>query len=153
MMNIRNLVALYITIIMLPLCITVLAFCGNMRFNYDDVSEEIVLNELRETLLFSYDMEVSDYSLSFTYKEKGYELSLVNDKLLLQPGTQIIVYGVDDISFYVDNGCVYLRYSKEGKDYEKVLCKEERLYIDDFSHCDDERDSTDLGDEQLYSDG
>lgn len=133
---IRNLIGLIITITMLPICIEAFTFISKIPFDYNEINDEIALEQLREQLLISYDMEISSDELDFIYKNKQFSLSLVNRKLLLQPGTQMYLNDVDSLYFDVKNGCIYVCYEKGNKQYERVLCKQERFHIDDFSDCD-----------------
>lgn len=141
---IRNLIGLIITITMLPVCIEAFMFGSRIPFDYDEINDEIALEQLREQLLISYDMNISSDQLNFVYKNKNFTLSLVNGKLLLQPGTQMYLNDVENLYFDSRDGCIYVCYEKGNKQFERVLCKQERFYIDDFSDCDvlvDEPDS------------
>lgn len=133
---IRNLIGLIITITMLPLCVLAFKFTANIKFDYNQINDEIALCQLRENLLISYDMNVSSDELNFRYKNKDYKLSLINNKLVLQPGTQIFLNDVDNLYFNNRNGCIYVCYEKENKYYERVIANKEGFYIDDFSGCD-----------------
>ena len=142
---IRNLIGLIIIITMLPICTQAFMYVSNITFNYNEINDEIALMQLREQLLIAYDMDFSDYELNFLYKNKNFKLSKVNNKLLLQPGSQIYLNDIDELRFVNKNGCIYVEYQRQGKEYEKVICKQEGLYIDDFSSCDvcsDERCSS-----------
>ena len=142
---IRNLIGLIIIITMLPICTHAFMYVSNITFNYNEINDEIALMQLREQLLIAYDMDFSDYELNFLYKNKNFKLSKVNNKLLLQPGSQIYLNDIDELRFVNKNGCIYVEYQRQGKEYEKVICKQEGLYIDDFSSCDvcsDERCSS-----------
>ena len=133
---IRNLLGLIITITLLPICIQAFIYVSNIDFDYNEINDEISLFQLREQLLITYDMDVYDDELDFIYKDKDYKLSLVNGKLILQPGTQIYLNDIDDLCFSIKNDCVFINYSRGNKKYERILCKQERFYIDDFSDCD-----------------
>lgn len=133
---IRNLIGLIITIILLPICVEAFIYTSNIPFDYEQINDEIALNQLRQNLLIAYDMDVDSNKVSFTYKNKDFHLSLVNGNLLLQPGTQIYLSDIDDLYFEVKNGCVYVCYERNNKQYERIICKQERIYIDDFSACD-----------------
>lgn len=141
---IRNLIGMIITVTMLPICITSFIYTSNIKFDYNEINDELALSQLREELLIAYDMDVSSSNINFRYKNKNFKLSYVNGKLLLQPGTQIYLNNIDSLYFRKKNGCVYVCYRKGSKEYERILCKEEGLYINDFSDCDvlfDECDS------------
>lgn len=133
---IRNLIGLIITITMLPICITAFNYASNLEFDYNEINDEIALMQLRENLLITYDMDVDDKQLTFRYKNKIFTLGLVNNKLLLQPGTQIYLNDIDDLYFETKNDCIYVVYERNNNRYERVLCNKQGLYLDDFSDCD-----------------
>lgn len=142
---IRNLAALFIVVSILPITILAYRFTGNIPFDYTEISDELCLSQLREILLISYDLEYSYDSLNFIYQNKEFRLSEVNEKLILQPGTQIYLTNYDDMHFERKDGCIYVCYSRKGQDYERVLCRESGIHIDAFSDCavwDDESDSS-----------
>ena len=133
---IRNILGLIITITLLPICIQAFIYTSNISFDYNEVNDELALFQLREQLLIAYDMKVNTDEMNFVYKNKDYKLSLVNEKLILQPGTQIYLNDVDDLFFENRNGCIYVCYTRKNKQYERIICKQEGIYIDDFSSCD-----------------
>lgn len=133
---IRNLIGLIITITLLPICTKAFIYTSNIPFEYNEINDEIALYQLREQLIIAYDMNVSSDSLNFTYKNKAFSLSLVNNKLLLQPGTQIYLNDIDSLHFDVRNNCIYVCYERNNKQYERIIGKQEWFYIDDFSACD-----------------
>lgn len=133
---IRNIIGLIITITLLPICIQAFIYTSNISFEYNEINDEISLSQLREQLLIAYDMDVSGDSISFIYKNKHFTLSLVNNKLLLQPGTQIYLNNVDNLYFDIKNNCIYVCYERKNKQYERIIGKQEWFYIDDFSACD-----------------
>ena len=149
MSSLRNLIALYISVILLPIALLIFIYSSNLDIDYGLLSDEIALNELREVMLISYDLKISDKRLEFLYQGEDYSLSLVNGKLLLQPGTLIYLNDIDDLYFYINNNSIYIKYLRKGKEYERNLLKKESFYIDDFSNCDDELPDDDNSDEQL----
>lgn len=149
MSSLRNLIALYISVILLPIALLIFIYSSNLDIDYGLLSDEIALNELREVMLLSYNLKISDKRLEFLYQGEEYSLSLVNEKLLLQPGTLIYLNDIDDLNFYINNNSIYIKYLRKGKEYERNIFKKESFYIDDFSNCDDELFDDDNSDEQL----
>jgi hypothetical protein len=142
---IRTLLGLIITCTMLPITVQAFRFTSNIKFEYNEINDEIALMQLREILLIAYDMNIYSDELNFRYKNKDFSLSLVNNKLLLQPGTQIFLNDVDNIVFKTKNDFIYIEYERNNETYERLIGKQEGLYIDDFSNCDvsdDERDNS-----------
>lgn len=144
---IRNLIGLIITITLLPICIQAFIYTSSIPFDYDEINDEIALSQLREQLLIAYDMDISGNRLDFVYKNKDFKLSFVNGSLYLQPGSQMYLHDINNLNFDVRNGCVYICYERKNKNYEKVICKQEGLYIDNFSACDVLNDECDISEE------
>lgn len=144
---IRNLIGLIITITMLPICIQAFIYTSNIEFDYNQISDELALAQLREQLLIAYDMTINANEINFIYKNKDFKLSLVNRKLILQPGTQIYLNDLDNLYFDLRGEKVFVCYEKDNKKYERVICKQEGLYIDNFSNCN-VFDDVDYSDEE-----
>ena len=144
---IRNLIGLIITITMLPICISAFRYTSDITFEYNEISDELAIYQLRQQLLIAYDMQCNKDELSFIYKNKQYRLSLVNNKLILQPGTQIYLNDIDYLYFDYRGETIYVVYERDNKKYERAICKKEGIYIDDFSNCDVFIDD-DSGDEE-----
>lgn len=144
---IRNLVGLIIAVLMLPICVESFSYVINYDCDYDKTNDEIALSQLREQLLFAYDIKVYSDEMDFIYQGKDYRLSNVNGKMILQPGTQIYINNIDNLLFNEKNGCIYVTYERDNKEYERILSKKQGLYIDDFSYCDVDNDEPDSDEE------
>lgn len=142
-MGTRNLIALYITVLLLPLTLLAYRYVGNISFDYYEVNDEIALTQLRENLLFIYDLNYDRYTLNFRYKGDNYSLLLINNKLILKPGTQIYLMDIDDLYFTDEGGFIYINYERGNKKYKRILCGTKGLYLDDFSDCPYEYDESD----------
>ena len=133
---IRNLVGLIITAALLPLFLLAFRYVTEIGFDYNQINDEIAISQLREQMLISYDLKFSRNMLAFRYKNDDFRLSEVNGMLLLQPGTQIYLNDVEGLYFEKRNGCIYVVYERDGKEYEQVIVSEKGIYIDAFSLCD-----------------
>ncbi len=123
---------LAVALIVLPILLITFHFVADLPFFYHELSGNIAISQLRKTLLLAYDIELSDHSLSFRYQGKGNSLYLVNNHLILTPGTQIIYEDVDDVYFYEADGAIYMEVLK-GQEYEKFcLSSKDRFYRDAF---------------------
>ncbi len=149
---IRILCGLLIVLNLLPLGMTAMGFVSKIAFDYNEVNDEIALCQLREDLLISYDMEYSRDVLRFTYEGKSFRLSQVNRMLVLQPGTQIFLYDIDDLHFEKRGTMIYVLYRRKGKEYERILATE-GLYLSDFSDCPVIDDEYRDGESGLYQEG
>ena len=129
----RTLIALLITLTILPLLISIFSFVANIKLNYNLLNNELALIDLRRKLLIAYDLNVNDNSLEFKNNGETNYLYYVNDKLILSPGTQIYLNDVKDVYFNKENGVIYLNYiTNDNEEYKSVVGKEKGFYIDDF---------------------
>lgn len=143
----RNLIALLITLTMLPLAISTFSFVGKYEFNYNLINNEMALMDLRRVMLIAYDISVSEYEVNFVYHNDNYSLRYVNNKLLLQPGSQIYLNGIISARFYTNNNSIYVEYVDEnGKEYQRNIGKEKGIYINDFLDSNDGNNNTDNDD-------
>ncbi|MBQ2658578.1 MAG: hypothetical protein IJF87_08435 [Erysipelotrichaceae bacterium] len=144
---IRNLIGLIVTAALLPLFLLAFRYVTEIGFDYDQINDEIAISQLREQMLICYDLKFSRDVLRFRYKNDDFRLSLVNNMLLLQPGTQIYLNDVDSLYFEKRNGCIYVVYERDGKKYEQVIASEKGIHIDAFSLCDVSDRDDDLDEE------
>ena len=121
---IRTLAGLFIVVSVLPISVLAYRFTGNIPFEYSEVSDELCINQLREIMLISYDLDYAYDRLSFIYQNKEFTLSEVNEKLILQPGTQIFLSAADRVYFARHDGLVYVVCERGRERSEKVLYKE-----------------------------
>ena len=144
---IRNMAGLLIILSLLPIAMTAFRFTADIPFSYTEVFDELSLMQLRQSLLISYDLSYTENELSFVLHNKDFTLSQVNDKLILQPGTQIYLSDIDALHFERKNGVIYVSYEKDNKRYERVIAAAEGFYLDDFSDCDVRDDEPDRSEE------
>ena len=128
---------------MLPIMTNSFIYTSNITFDYNEINDELALMQLRELLLLAYDVNITSTSVDFIYKNKNFSLSLVNNKLILQPGTQIFLNDIDNLYFMKKDGCIYIDYERNDKTYESIIASEKGIYLDDFSNCDDLDDDVD----------
>lgn len=146
----RTIVALIITLSILPLSVYALAYSANLKFNYDEINDEIALLQLRRILLIVYDVNNNGYSLDFIYHNNNYTLSLINNRLVLQPGYQMFLDNINNLEFFEDGNSIYIRYEKRNKEYTAPIIKQKGIYLDDFSDNYDDSDVYSYDDEWIY---
>ncbi len=137
--------AINICLIMLPILLISMIKLNDLKYYYDDISGNISIMQLRKILLISYDIEVSNDNLHFSYQNKECDLYLTNNHLIMSPGTQVIYENIDDVRFYINNSSIYLEIERDNKYETFCLAKTESFSIDAFSSCND-------GDDKLYDD-
>ena len=119
------LLCLYIFILFITIISSSLV-CVDKLINRKDstISDELSLMQLRRVLLLSYDIEVSEDALTFNYQDRDFILNKVNNNLIIQPGTQIVLMDIEDLFFINDGNNIYISYVKKEEQYERLLCKQ-----------------------------
>lgn len=134
----RSILALLITMSILPIAVSIMTLCFKLELDYSLVNSELALMDLRRVLLLSYDLKIFEDRLEFIYHGKDFSLSRVNEKLILQPGTEIYLSDIEKLSFFTRNGSIYVSYTSGGKEYERNIGKEKGIYLADFSDDNDQ---------------
>ncbi len=145
--NLNTLLSLYVVLTCLPVVVGILTCLTNIELDYVQINNELAMYQLRRVMLIAYNLEIEEDRLNFIYHNDDYQLSLINNNLLLQPGTQIYLSDVDEIRFYVENNCLHLVYRRKDREYENIIGCAESLRLSDFSDChvdDIESDEPDL---------
>lgn len=132
---------------LLPTAVNIINYCLNLKFNYDLINDELSLFQLRRIMLIAYDAENNGDELHFVYHNDEYSLSLINNRLVLQPGYQMFLNSVDYIDFVEEGNTIFINYVKNEKEYSTPIVKAKGIYIDDFLDNNDELDEPSIGDE------
>ncbi|MBQ6655041.1 MAG: prepilin-type N-terminal cleavage/methylation domain-containing protein [Erysipelotrichaceae bacterium] len=86
------------------------------KYRYQD---EIGIYQLQITLACNNILEVDRDEISYqSYEHDDCLISVVNDNLIAQPGWVCFLHDIDDVTFRLKNGIIYLEYAREGEYYE-----------------------------------
>lgn len=137
----RAILALLVLMSVMPLSSLMILNIAKLKFNHDDISDEIALLQLRRIMLISYDLQNYGDHLQFLYHGKEYSLDLINNRLVLSPGYQMFLNDVDDLSFKERDNVILIEYFKKGVAYETSLTNKNGIYLDEFYDYDGDSDS------------
>lgn len=118
------LVAILTVCICIPIIVSVISL---MRTSLKDrvfLQDQIALIQLRRYLAVAYEIELLPSSLTFQRQHEEMRLSVVNQNLIVQPGTQIFLMDIETAIFYLEGDSVMLRYVRDNQEYEVFLCKQ-----------------------------
>jgi hypothetical protein len=88
------------------------------------LQDQIALVQLRHYLAVAYDIKLEPTTISFQRQQEEMRLRLVNQNLIIQPGTQIFLMNIENAMFYLEKDSVILRYVRDNQEYEVFLCKQ-----------------------------
>ena len=118
------LVAILTVCICIPIIVSVISL---MRTSLKDrvfLQDQIALIQLRRYLAVAYEIELLPSSLTFQRQHEEMRLSVVNQNLIVQPGTQMFLMDIEAALFYLEGDSVMLRYVRDNQEYEVFLCKQ-----------------------------
>ena len=115
------LLALFAAAVTLPVTVSVCASLASLASFDAQLQDEIALQQLQRILMISYDLEADDRELRFTYQGQRKRLCQVNDHVILQPGTMIILADTEDAFFRTDGGTLRIVYQRDEQTYEKTV--------------------------------
>ena len=118
------LVAVLTVCICIPIMVSVISLMRTSLKDRTSLQDQIALVQLRRYLAVAYDIELLPSSLTFQRQHEEMRLRLVNQNLIIQPGTQIFLMDIESAMFYLENDSVILRYVRENQEYEVFLCKQ-----------------------------
>ena len=125
---VEYLITLYIFLLLIEVFNSCLVIAERSLKHNSLLNEEVSLIQLRRTLLLSYDIENKGNSLEYEYQDRRFILNEINNNLIVQPGTQIVIMDINNLYFYEVNNNIYISYMKNEELYEKALVKKWRLY-------------------------
>ncbi|MBF1094825.1 MAG: type II secretion system protein [Solobacterium sp.] len=121
---IEVLVAVLTVCICIPIMVSVISLMRTSLKDRTSLQDQIALVQLRRYLAVAYDIELLPSSLTFQRQHEEMRLSVVNQNLIVQPGTQMFLMDIEAALFYLEGDSVMLRYVRDNQEYEVFLCKQ-----------------------------
>ena len=118
------LVAVLTVCICIPIMVSVISLMRTSLKDRTSLQDQIALVQLRQYLAVAYDVELLPSSLTFQRQHEEMRLSVVNQNLIVQPGTQMFLMDIEAALFYLEGDSVMLRYVRDNQEYEVFLCKQ-----------------------------
>lgn len=118
---IEVLLTLMTVVMMLPVTVLCIGLVHDLLPFRQTAQDEIALAQLRRILMISYDCEIQGDELYFEYRNEEYSLSLVNNRLIIQPGTQIFLTEIESASFVQKGDVIYVVFEREGDQREAAI--------------------------------
>ena len=118
------LVAILTVCICIPILVNVISLMRTSLKDRTSLQDQIALVQLRRYLAVAYNIELLPSSLTFQRQHEEMRLSVVNQNLIVQPGTQMFLMDIEAALFYLEEDSVMLRYVRNHQEYEVYLCKQ-----------------------------
>jgi len=118
---IECLIALMVLCLASSIYFTAMKKVKNLTINTDRIQDINGIHQLALSLALATDMEVSSDQITYYYKDESFMISLVNEKLMIQPGTNILLLNIDAIEFFQEDEQVILIYRRDDKEMRRVI--------------------------------
>ena len=118
---IEVLLSMMVLTAMIPITVLCIQPFGSMLQFDQEIQDQIALSQLRRILMLSYNVSCRSDEIDFVYQQQPRCVSLVNDHLVLSPGTQIFMTEIDHVTFLEEGKFIYIVYMRNQKEYEKIL--------------------------------
>ncbi len=101
-----------------------IAFLPRLKAKDYTAEDAIALRQIQLILAQGKQMEVQNNTLTFLYHGDTYRLESYEDKLVKRDGFEVMMQGLDEITFHKEGFCVFLRYERNSQWREVMLACE-----------------------------
>jgi prepilin-type N-terminal cleavage/methylation domain-containing protein len=89
---------------------------------YDQRLQDINgLLQLKQALNLGSNIEVSSNEIEYDFKENHFTIGLINNRLIIQPGTNILILDIDNIEFIEDDQGLIIIYQRNDRIYHRRI--------------------------------
>ena len=118
----EGLLSLFILSISLPFSVQLVSFVNAYPLDTDRLQDTNGVNQIILYMSLSENIQVEEHQILFDYQDKEYRLSNINNRIVLQPGTNILLSHIDKVSFIQENNYIYMEYQRNN-DIRKVVIR------------------------------
>jgi len=118
---IECLIALMILCLASSLYFTAIKNVHDLKIDTDRLQDINGIHQLALSLALATDMEVSSDQIAYYYKDESFVISLVNHRLMIQPGTNILLLNIETIEFIQEDEQVILLYTRDDQEMRRVI--------------------------------
>ncbi|MEA5018209.1 MAG: prepilin-type N-terminal cleavage/methylation domain-containing protein [Erysipelotrichaceae bacterium] len=87
----------------------ILGYINKTTFYDQDIQDINGVLQIKQHLNLATNLLIDSDQLSYDYKDKQFTINVVNNNLVIQPGTNIILLDIENIEFFDDEGGLYMR--------------------------------------------
>ncbi len=119
--NLEIILYLSIALLLVNILVPAVRLISLISFDSVEIQNRLGIIQIRKHLNYAYYIEVYDDYLEYYINDKQYTLSLVNNRLIQQPGTLIFMLDLQEVEFFQDDFTVYLKYLEDKTYYEQIV--------------------------------
>ncbi len=77
--------------------------------------------QLKQILNLGSNIEISSDQIEYDYNENHFTVNLINDRLIIQPGTNILILDINSVEFIEDDLGLVIIYQREDQTYHRRI--------------------------------
>ncbi len=77
--------------------------------------------QLKQILNLGSNIEISSDQIEYDYNENHFTVNLINDRLIIQPGTNILILDINSVEFIEDDLGLVIIYQREDQTYHRKI--------------------------------
>lgn len=113
----------FISLTVISLVISIFKVVSFTKFFDEFIQDEIRIRQLKRNLFISNSHKIENNNkLVFRYKMEDFFLEHKNNRLILSPGTIVVLENIDNVYFYKGGENYFLKYCRN------IKCKEVIIY-------------------------
>ncbi len=88
------------------------SYINKATFYDQDIQDINGLLQIKQHLNLATNLLIDSDQLTYDYKDKQFTLRVINNNLVIQPGTNIVLLDIDSIEFFEEEGGLYMRFTR-----------------------------------------
>lgn len=118
---IETLIALFVFTLCINLALGLFNVMKRHPLTTDHLQDLNGLRQLTQYLALACDVEIAHDRLNYRYRDQKFTLSLVNNNLIIQPGTNILLLDLDKIEFASEGDQIIMSYRRNETIRKRVI--------------------------------
>jgi len=117
----RTLISFFVIFFMMIIVLNAFKVISKYKIDNYEIQDEISTIQIMRLLTISNNIDVSSNRISFDLDNKTWNIELINNNVILQPGTQFIFIDVDNAWFNKENRFIYINFIRKNIEYKRLI--------------------------------
>lgn len=117
----RTLISFFIIFFMIIIVLNAFKVISKYKIDNYEIQDEISTIQIMRLLTISNNIDVSSNRISFDLDNKTWNIELINNNVILQPGTQFIFIDVDNAWFNKEDRYIYINFIRKNIEYKRLI--------------------------------
>ena len=98
-----------------------IALTKKIEYHSLDIQDLNGLLQLKQNLNLASNIEIASDEITYDYRDQNFTISLVNDNLIIHPGTNILMLDIEELQFIEDEEHLSIEYARNERIYRRKI--------------------------------